>query len=601
MISLSRKPLAKNFFWLILCIFIPILILNVYYIVYWSEDMKRQEIEKDAKFLSLIGQSLDTILNDITQYVSVLEFDNTFNDAVDGLIEPDGGLSPSRYIYLNSVMDNTFRAFLAKPYIRSAYFYHEKNDEFIFTTEGIRNLSQMSDLSWLDSYRRQAADKNYWAEVRDAEFPNSPAGSIRTISLFRKIPIFNLQPPGRGTGVIVLNLETKYFDALIADIPDAAHKWIYIMDGNHQVLYRNSGEELYAFLNDADIRTLDNTNHMIKTLDNRSYLVSYIASRHYDWRYVSIFPIDKMLERLDVIKRVNAVVVVLSLAIGIVLTYRYTSKNYKPIRTMVEIIRHSNEGKDISRYKLPKDDDYGYITLNIVRNFIEKKEIQTKLAEHMLLQRETELFALQSQINPHFIYNMLEAINWEAIDALGRTNPVSNLLLLLSSNLRYVTDHTRSMVTFEEDLQHLQNYVNMQQIMKEDGFEFTCLADDRLLSCSTLKLLLQPLVENSIQHGLSARPPGGRIRLLLDRHGDSVRIRLTDNGCGMDRSTLRRVREDAERMDGASSSKGLGIRNIHRRIRLKFGEDYGLRIASKAGWGTAITLRIPLLRERIDL
>ncbi|WP_168118796.1 sensor histidine kinase [Paenibacillus sp. HB172176] len=593
MLNIRKQLMVKNFSWLILCIFIPILLLNVYYITYWSSDMKNQEIEKDAKFLSLMGQTLDTILNDITQLISLLEFDNEFNNAVEGLMEPGGNLSPSRYIYLNSVMENTFRIFLAKPYIRSAYFYHEQNDEFIFTTDGIRKLAQLEDKSWLESYSRNKDKKNYWAEVRSAEISNSPEGRIETLSLYRKVPIFVTQP-GQGTGVIVMNLETKYFDSLISDIPDAKNKTIFIMDGMGSVLYKTSDAQLSHFLNQEDLDQLSVSGHMVKNADQGSYLVSYVESNHYDWTYISILPTEKLTQRLDFIKRVNVIIVVATILLGIALAYRYTAKNYKPVRTLIDMIRHYNEGKDISKFHPNKNDEFGYITLHLVRNFIEKNEMKESLTQNRLLQRETELFALQSQINPHFLYNMLEAINWEAIDRMGKNNVVSTLLLHLSSNLRYVTDHSRPVVTISEDLDNLRKYVYMQQIMRDDGFTFELNADDRALSASTLKLLFQPLVENSIKHGFRNRESRHKLRVAVQANDSVILATIVDNGGGMPKEALTKLRNELNHKESQRSS-GLGLRNIHQRLQLKYGEEFGLTVKSKHGWGTVVIIRFPYL------
>ncbi len=595
MLTQRRKVLAKNLVSLVIVIIVPIIILNIYYITYWSNNMKELEIEKDVKFLSLMGQTLDTILNDITQLVSLLEFDHTFNNAIDGLIEEDGNLSPSRFIYLNSVMENTFRTFLAKPYIRSVYFYHEHNDRIVFTTEGIKNVNEMIDSGWLESYRMNANERNYWIEVRNVEYPGTRV--VETLTLFRKVPIYVTQP-GQGVGVIVLNLETKYFDSLTSNIPDTQDKTIFIMDSASNVLYNNSGEALSDFLSMDDLANLSEHGHMVKKTATESYLVSYVEAKHYDWRYISVFPTKKLTERLDFIKQINIWILVFSFLVGILLAYRYTMKSYKPVRTLLEVIRYYNEGKDLSGFKLTKDDEYGYITLHIIRNFIEKNEIQQSLIENTLLQRETELFALQAQINPHFLYNMLETINWEAIDRLGKDNAVSAMLLQLSHNLRYVTDHSRYIVTVEKDLQHLEQYVYMQQAMKEDLFKFEVDADESALHAQTLKLLMQPLVENSIQHGMSGKNAGGWIRVKIRRIHQHLEIRIADNGNGIARDKLLKLQSElAQPKPQYQYSKGLGVLNIHQRIRLRFGDQYGLQIRSKTHWGTIVVMTFPYMKD----
>ncbi|TBL75237.1 cache domain-containing sensor histidine kinase [Paenibacillus thalictri] len=599
---IASGTLLKNFAWLVAFIMVPVLLLSYGYVAYWGNYIQQQEIEKDTKFLSQTGITLDTILNDITQAISLLEFDQNLSDAIEEMVDTEGNISPSKFIYLNSVWDNTFRTLIAKPYVRSAYFYHEQNKRFIFTTDGIRNLADFPDMSWLASYNQASEDKNYWAEVRSIPTNDSSGAQFEALSLFRKVPIFST----KGKGVFIINLETKYFDSLLANLPNIGEKNVFILDGASQVLYSNNGSRLANYLTDNDIKSFTNTGHLVKRLDTLDYLVSYTKSKHYDWTYISIIPVQSLLTQLQWMKKLTAAFVAGTCVLITVLAFVYSKRNFRPVQTMVELIKHHEAGKDILHYKPGKNDEYAFVTYHIVRNFIEKNEMRQTLAEQKLLQKETELYALQSQINPHFLYNVLETINWEAIDRLGRKNTISELLLQLSGNLRYITRDHNGLVTFEEDVQHLKMYLHMQQLIHQQRFAIVYDIDESALICHTIKLLIQPIVENSIMHGLAdlaAHDPKPTVKITLRRADSHLLVKVADNGCGIGHSQLAALRERIQaahppQLDGRTAS-GLGLQNVNQRIKLKFGGEFGLTVNSRPNKGTVVALTVPVIHSKL--
>jgi len=569
----------------------PIIMLNIYNFVYWSDYIKDDEIEKDTKFLSLAGQSFDTVLNDITQVVSLLEFDQLLLSAMEGLVESNGQISPTKYMYLSSVWGSTSRTLMAKPYIRSAYFYIENAKNFVFTTEGIRNIQDLADQSWLHSYNNQSKDIVYWTEVRDVELSVPSDTKSEVVSLFRKFPF--LQGQEQSKGVIVVNLESKYFDSLVSNIPGIKYKKVYILDDKYSTIYKNCTDPFDTYIDVGDISDLNNKN-IIKKVKNEEYLISSVQSNSFDWIYISIVPTKSLLSRLDSMTRVNNMVCLLSLVICIILSIFYTLKTYRPVKSMVNIITQYNSGKDISNFASSKDDEYGYIIFNMIKTFIDKNEFQNKLAEEKLLQNETQLCALQTQINPHFLYNILEILNWESIDLLGKDNTISEILIHLAGNLRYVTNYSNILVTIEEDTSHLKSYVYMLEILNQDRIKFLFNIDSDIKECKTMKLLIQPLVENAVIHGLSNSQAGGKVKISVKGKGSMVAISVVDNGCGMTKYKLLELREELS-SKSLFDSQSLGLKNINQRIKLKFGEQYGISVSSKANFGTAIHISFPKL------
>ncbi len=217
------------------------------------------------------------------------------------------------------------------------------------------------------------------------------------------------------------------------------------------------------------------------------------------------------------------------------------------------------------------------------------KNLITQVYEGQLSQKESEMRALRAQINPHFLYNSLSLINWKAIEY--EQEDISEITLALSNYYRTSLNKGRNTLSFEQELSNMQSYLKIQQIMHDNSFDVIINVSEEVLSCESLNLILQPLVENSIDHGIDLLTDRkGKItinaQLQPDTNGTQlVYIELTDNGIGMDKETAENFL--------TAQSKGYGARNVNERIRLYYGEQYHLEVRSTLGAGTTITIKFP--------
>lgn len=223
-----------------------------------------------------------------------------------------------------------------------------------------------------------------------------------------------------------------------------------------------------------------------------------------------------------------------------------------------------------------------------------RREVSTALAD-----TRAEIDALQSQINPHFLYNTLDSIRGQA---LIDNSPISaDMTEALSVLFRYSISRSGSLVTLQDELRCIEKYLMIQQFRFSGKFVFKKQIDESLLSCHIPRLTLQPIVENAIYHGLETRAHGGVITLSLERCGSYLTVRVSDNGVGITESQLLAINEKlrVSSLTAAppKSKKGSGIAlgNINRRIRLAFGEAYGIVISSFPGLGTDVEVMLPIL------
>jgi two-component system sensor histidine kinase YesM len=216
--------------------------------------------------------------------------------------------------------------------------------------------------------------------------------------------------------------------------------------------------------------------------------------------------------------------------------------------------------------------------------------------ETRLKELDLKLKALQSQINPHFLYNTLESIN--CLAQIKNENEISEMIRDLARMFRY-TGSGGTDATLEDEVTHVKDYIFLQAFRYEDKFSMEYNIPDELLKVKAVKLMLQPLVENAIHHGIEKIPGKGHIRINANLDGRSVIIEVRDNGIGIEMEKLGEINKkldstltDLSILDERQSS--IGIYNIHLRIKLLCGAVYGIRLGSVSGGGTSVIIRLPV-------
>ncbi len=235
-------------------------------------------------------------------------------------------------------------------------------------------------------------------------------------------------------------------------------------------------------------------------------------------------------------------------------------------------------------------DEIGSLVRSFGNMLAEIKRLIHEVYESKLAQKKYEMTALQAQINPHFLYNSLSLINWKAIEA-GQQD-ISKLTLALSTFYRTSLNRGSNILTIEKELENMKSYLEIQKFMHEDEFDVIMDIDDDILQYNTLNLMLQPLVENAIEHGVSLKEDGrGYIKIIgrKDESKGQIYLIVEDNGIGIEPELLESILE--------FKTRGYGVRNVNQRIKLYYGEEYSLRIESTVGEGTKCTVCIPMTKE----
>ena len=292
---------------------------------------------------------------------------------------------------------------------------------------------------------------------------------------------------------------------------------------------------------------------------------------------------------------------VVFLILFIVLAYFLARYLTEPITALSHIMAHPREkNRAVESPYMNRTDEIGTL-YNQYQTMLEENNRYIKSEyENKMILMDTQMKALESQINAHFLYNTLEAIN--SLAEIEGAEDISVMALALGDMFRYSIKTKGALVTLEKELAHVNNFVAIQQIRFDNGFRFEMDVPEELYSCRILKLILQPLVENALYHGLLHCNAGSSIYLSARKENKIIYFTVKDDGVGMASETLEQLQKLLEEKPkfgelSQHANESIGFKNINARIRLYYGEDYGLSVKSEQGCGTTVQIKIPELAE----
>ncbi|MFC0216286.1 sensor histidine kinase [Paenibacillus chartarius] len=330
-------------------------------------------------------------------------------------------------------------------------------------------------------------------------------------------------------------------------------------------------------------------------------MVSVSESPVYEWLLTYSVPLRELTAKTDLIRNVTIPLFIGFAAVTTLLSILFAMNVTRPLKKLSGLMREAEQG----RFR-PADEhalngaEVGTLARSFNSMVITIEELIDKNVKIETSQKEAELYALQSQINPHFIYNTLETIGMAVEE--GEREAVVDMVTLLGRMLRFSVGNQSKFVTAAEELQHVRDYLTIQQFRFEDRLRFTF--EERLPAAErsklyTPKFILQPIVENAIKHGLEARKQleiGIRLQVAEAEDGGELVFAVCDNGPGIPEEKLAELNRQLDGTVLKKSNAGFGLTNVHARIRLMLGKPYGLQMHSAPGKGTEVTLRIPVIR-----
>lgn len=408
-------------------------------------------------------------------------------------------------------------------------------------------------------------------------------GTVSFVRLIRDITKSGFRP----LGILVINIDVNSFMSYSPVISPKFHSDILVI-ADDNLIYSAGHHQVNAELLSDD----SYYPYKITTIEDVSYFITERKTDYVNWRFISMIRCDELLADINSLKRFVLVISIISIAVSTGVVFRFAGFISGKLAGLSRGMKHVKKGE----YSVALTEPQGRLEIEEIAQLQNDFNIMAKHIDYLIndvLKKEIKIKefkykVLQQQINPHFLYNTLDTIHWMAQDY--RCDKISYMARSLSNMFRAALD-LEDIVTLNEEAGILQDYITIQKIRFEERLDFNMDIDEEYLGLLIPKLTLQPIVENSINYCLEKYEGICHIRLICERKENHVEISISDNGPGMDEEFVRKL------LSGQSkpTKRGIGLKNIDERLKLFYGDEYGIIIKSGCGEGTTVIIPIPVI------
>ncbi|MNB96715.1 Sensor histidine kinase YpdA [compost metagenome] len=532
--------------------------------------------------LSYIGNSTRKELAGIEKITELIYI----NEDIQHAITADNRNSLEFYTDLkkvDQVLDNISFYSNYYSYITSLFIFGQNGSQFSYGNDAYTiNTEAIQTSAW---YKKMVDlnGKVLWLGVHEND------NEHRKNQVFSIARVINDTDHNR-IGAIYLNLSTKVFTDILSKASLNTQSQIYVVDQRGRIVFPE--QQSTRTLQSEGIILPDTTNNsgIEITKDGQTFLTSTYAIEEYGWKIIQNVPVGELTKDNKIIIQVTAIVFLLPFLFSGVLWYLVSRSIVRPIKQLISTMKDVRGSNLDVKANVTSTDEIGLLTVTYNYMIQRINGLFTQVVEEEKQKRNVEIKALQGQINPHFLYNTLNTIRWMAIiqKAEGIKEVVDALGRLLKNTFRQPT----AMITLHEELNMLKDYVFIQQTRYRDKFQVYYEVEEPLNAAECIKFILQPIVENAIFHGIEPKEGPGVITIKATAEDTVLKITVEDNGVGMSDEQISGILKT--RQPDRESGKSIGMRNVNDRIKLIYGEKYGLHIESKISSYTKIHINLPL-------
>ncbi|MDU1325079.1 MAG: sensor histidine kinase [Clostridiales bacterium] len=397
-------------------------------------------------------------------------------------------------------------------------------------------------------------------------------------------------------GVLLVDMSFSGIEQICKDVELASSDgYLYLIDGDGEIIYHPRQQLIYAGLLEENNRTAagyEDGSHA-ETFGGAKRQVTVKTVGYTGWKLVGVVPADNIWDNYGQLLLFFLFVVLFSIFLLVFVNLHLSERISVPIKTLERAVKELEAGReevdiDVSGpYEIER---LGHSIRSMVSTM---RHLMDDIIEQEAQKRRSELDVLQSQINPHFLYNTLDSVVWMTEN--GRTDEAILMVTSLARFFRISLSRGSNIIPIADELEHARHYLTIQKMRYKNKFSAVIAAEDGVEGLYTIKLIVQPILENAIYHGMAYADGDGEITVRARRDGGDVVIEVADNGPGMPEETVERLLDQSYAAAPGTKGSGIGLRNVHQRIRLTFGEEYGLAIHSEPDAGTTVCIRLPVL------
>lgn len=393
-------------------------------------------------------------------------------------------------------------------------------------------------------------------------------------------------------GIFVVDLNLSVIDEMCSQIYLGKKGYVFIVDGTGNIIYHPQQQLLYSSLATEEIpQVLSTSSGQSFTVDDtKGKRIYSVQDTGLGWKIVGVTYSDDLIANKSSIQHSILLYALLGIGISIVISLLLSLHLTKPIKRLQRDMKQVELGNFHIQTSLEEDNEINQLgqSFNVMVNEI--KHLMDETVQNSEQKRKAELLLLHAQINPHFLYNTLDSIIWMAEQE--KHEEVVDMTSALAKMFRASITRDQELVSIRVEIEHIRQYLFIQKMRYREQLDYEFDIPSHVLHYKTVKILLQPFIENAIYHGIRSKTTPGMIYISAWQEEDQLIFEVRDNGLGM---TAERLAEVIQGTVTTNTQHGIGIGNVNERIQLYFGTSYGMTMTSVLGEGTVVTIRVPVI------
>lgn len=590
---IKNKELAKKLVMIyFVLIVVPLSIMIYFSLTIFSDKLEQKVGDYQLQTLKQLTLRMDAYMEELDrltmmpyQYENIITFLNSKR-------EHDQPLTLQEIKDLNSFVTQVFLN--GRIDIVGVSLFGENGASYVVLPESqyVTNYSMDDKLTWLQQ-ENSMDGRSIFTATHNIETVNGIQYPV--FSIARELRVFD---SGKKLGYIVIDVNPKFLQQILSEVTLGDREEIFVTTAEEELVAVKQKDTMRGELSGLwQHEELEGVTHA--DLEGERQQIAYVTSEITNWKTVGIVPVTELTKETVLIRNTLLIIgtacVVLAILFSTFLAYRIT----EPLRSLTKLMRKVERGDLLVTFPVKQWDEVGHLghTFNMMVSRL--SELGYLLYETEIREKDAQITALQSKINPHFLYNTLGSISMYA--EIKGNREVVTMTNTLSRLLRYSLNGRKERVSLQDELNHVKGYMTIQQMRYEDRISFQLEVEDELMDCEVIPLIIQPIVENALNHGIDRGIGYGAIDLICRRDDNKLVVMVSDDGTGILEEELSRLQWKLNHSKDIGGSFGNGLLNVHRRIVLHYGEAYGLSLQNIEPSGLKVTISLPITTKKISL
>jgi two-component system, sensor histidine kinase YesM len=405
-------------------------------------------------------------------------------------------------------------------------------------------------------------------------------GNIHVFSYIKRLSSYDL----KSGGLLIIDFNIDVLNKLFSDMTSNDNNGIIVVDDKSNLIY--------PFSEDIDFPINSLKSESISWLGSK-YRLIHRYNEQAGWTIHSYYNESELYKPVYKIRNLSIAIILVSMIVCAIVSFIISFRFSSPIKQLHELMRRVSIGDFNHRFNSNRKDEIGELGLGFNLMIVKIKDLLNQVYSEQIQKRRAERMALQAQINPHFLYNTLEAIN--ALARKNKENQISKMIVSLGKLLRFNIGTFEEIVTISEEVNYVKNYLELYKFRLQSKMHYSIQMDEKISSLYTVKWVLQPIVENAIMHGYEGVEKDRIIKISGGLKNNDVYLTVKDLGKGIEEAKLNQILRNLEigYENEIKNKKSIGLFNVQSRIKLHYGDQYGIHIESTPNIGTSVTIKIP--------